>query len=650
MTISLVAVAAFVAAFSVAPYLLLTTRGKREYLLADVTTYLAGAAILVVAPFIQISIVPSVGFVVLAYAKLLAVLFVALRAARDEAVIDSPFRVSLFALAVQFALFQPASSWVLNGDERQYLLVTESIVRDFDVDLANQYRESEKTSVALPGVRRHVGDPVGARGEQYSRLEPFFSLLLLPGFLLAKKAGAIATMFFFGFLLVRSTWKLLQEEGFDYRSRLLVIFFLAFGSPALFYSMRLWPEVPGAFFFVEALRALRGAAISNRRWMRLLFSIVALSLLKLRFVLIAVPLLLWAFRRFRPSGRALLLAGTALLVPFAIAFAIAGNPLLAHGADELLLRSPAAFARGLFGTLIDAQAGLLFVTPLFLVAMVLLPVGDRVPESIKAGALAAAPYLVLLFPRPEWHGGWSPPLRYVMVFMPLLAVVAAYIVPRMHPALIAVCGFVTIARAVHGAAFPWSLFHIANGETAAGEYLSRIHRSDFSRLFPSLIRTNDAAVAASLLLVVTIVSVFLLRRTLRRSLVGASVPLLLSLFLAAFVLTGRQPGRVVEFEDTHVEHDGGALYPEQFRVARFMYVAGWTLSAGDSAAFNARPGRSYLHYQSNAPARISIGRAVYELASSSAMTSVAIEVPRTTGPVVLRCLSGEVTVDRIEHD
>ncbi len=31
------------------------------------------------------------------------------------------------------------------------------------------------------------------------------------------------------------------------------------------------------------------------------------------------------------------------------------------------------------------------------------------------------PYLVLVAPRSEWYGGWSPPFRYALVALPLLA-------------------------------------------------------------------------------------------------------------------------------------------------------------------------------------------------------------------------------------
>ena len=53
------------------------------------------------------------------------------------------------------------------------------------------------------------------------------------------------------------------------------------------YAARIWPEVPAAFFFVEAVRGVRQR--SPQRWIPTMFG---MTLLKLRFILIAIPLLL----------------------------------------------------------------------------------------------------------------------------------------------------------------------------------------------------------------------------------------------------------------------------------------------------------------------------------------------------------------------
>ena len=86
----------------------------------------------------------------------------------------------------------------IDGDEPFYLLITESIVHDFDLDLSNQYRTLERSETGRRDLKPQFGDPTGPNGQQYSRHEPFLALLLIPGYLLAGLPGAVATLVLFG--------------------------------------------------------------------------------------------------------------------------------------------------------------------------------------------------------------------------------------------------------------------------------------------------------------------------------------------------------------------------------------------------------------------------------------------------------------------
>ncbi|HEX2122109.1 MAG TPA: hypothetical protein VHL59_10745, partial [Thermoanaerobaculia bacterium] len=195
-------------------------------------------------------------------------------------------RAALIA-AIVYVLAVPAMlRTVIDGDEPFYLLVTESIVRDFDLDLANQYRTLDRSATGRTDLVPQLGDPTGARGEQYSRHEPFLPLLMVPGYLLARLHGAIAVIVLFGVLLVRSTVRWMEDEGISEGAMRAVFPFFAFGPPVLFYATRIWPEVPAAFCYVEALRGVRERRV--QRWLPAVFGLV---LLKLRFVLVAIGLL-----------------------------------------------------------------------------------------------------------------------------------------------------------------------------------------------------------------------------------------------------------------------------------------------------------------------------------------------------------------------
>src|SRR5205823_12914481 len=80
----------------------------------------------------------------------------------------------------------------IDGDEPYYLLETESLVRDRDLDLSNQYRDLAHSATGRIDLGPQLGDPIGPHGEHYSRHEPFLALLMIPGYLIAGLPGATA--------------------------------------------------------------------------------------------------------------------------------------------------------------------------------------------------------------------------------------------------------------------------------------------------------------------------------------------------------------------------------------------------------------------------------------------------------------------------
>ena len=524
---------------------------------------------------------------------------------------------------------------VPDGDEPFYLLITESLVKDHDRDLSNQYRDLAHSETHRTDLQPQIGDPRGPHGEQYSRLEPFLPMVLIPGYKLAGLAGALATIALLGMLLVRQTVRLLEDEGIDDATIRALFPFFAFAPPIVFYAARIWPEVPGALAFVEAVRGVR-----QRRIKRAIPAMLFLGLLKVRFVLIDIFLVLqWPSRK--RSTQLILIAA----IPLMLLAVITGSALNGHSLKELHAPSLIEYEVGFFGLFLDGMSGLLFQAPFYLLGVFALLRWREMPAAYRIGMIAALPYIVSLVPRAEWHGGWSPPLRYITVFMPVLFLGAAAIWKRSKPvAFVVPAALWTIGLTIHGLAFPWRLFHIESGENYAGEWLSSLYHADFSRLFPSFIRINHAALFASIAFVMALV----LFRFVR-------VPqLLIAPLLAIAMLIGFryavQPADVVEFEDAHVIHRGGDLYPEVYTVERFFHRSGWTLKAGQSMSFLARAGTSRLEYAAGSPARIELDGREYKLPSTRREHLSETVYLTRTGRVTLRCLDGTASFDRMRHE
>ena len=536
----------------------------------------------------------------------------------------------------------------IDGDEPYYLMMTESLVRDHDLDLTNQYRAIASSDTDRPDLIPQPGDPRGRHGEQYSRHEPFLPILLMPGYALGGLPGALAVIALFGALLARSTVRWFEDEGIDDATTRALFPLIAFGPPIVFYATRIWPEVPAAFCFVEAVRGVR-----QRRTPRWIAAMLALVLLKIRFGLIAIALLTRALR----TRRQLALAGTVVAIPLVAAWLITGNPMNTHTWRELMPSGLVFYWQGLFGLVLDGAAGLLFQAPLYAIAVLALPRWRAMPEGFRVGMSASLLYILYLVPRSEWHGGWSPPLRYVVVLMPVLALGCAAMWKQIGAGTRAVIAGWTLMLVVHGTAFPWRLFHLATGENFIGESLSATWHSDFSRLMPSFIRPNLAATVGSVLLLAALVAVVLSRpersegpTPSSRLRMTAVAPLFIAVvFFAAFTY-GRQPGARVEFEDSHVVHSGGELFPPQWTVSRFLYQGGWIVRGGDVLSFLARPGASTLRYQSRGGATIEIEAREFVLPPTGAAYGYAPINISSGGRVVMRCLDGSANLDWVQHD
>lgn len=608
----------FAAVFIALPLVVFRGGALRRYSIADAASWALFAGLAAIAQSLRIAVDPYLAFVAFAVVKL--VIFSIFLAGDD--VRWSANRAAVVAFLV-YALAIPAMQHhVADGDEPYYLLMTESLARDHDLDLGNQFRGLAHSAVGRSDLTPQLGDRVEANGTIRSHLEPLLAFVLLPGFLLGGVAGALLTMALFGALLTRSTVRLFEDEFIDDRTTRALFPLMAFAPPLLFYATRVWPEVPGAWLFVEAIRGVR-----QHRTSRWIAALCALVLLKLRFALIAVVIAIRALRTRRQAIAAIaIVALPALLLS-----------TTTHRLRELIPGDAAMFFQGLFGLVVDAHAGILFTAPLYLGGLVALAHWSSTPPAFRLGMAASALYIFTLVPRPEWHGGWSPPLRYIVVFMPVLALGAASMAQRLRDWLAPVAAW-TIVVTIHGLAFPWRLFHIADGQNFVSEWLGNLWHTDFGRMMPSLIRPNLAAFVA-----IVVVALLCWWRM-------PAPAIVLAVALAFFFHQGRRPGARIELEDAHVIHDGGELFPRQYTVARFRYRGGWIVRAGDALSFIARRGASTIDYQSATGATIELAGRAYELAPTGAGYGRArIDLPRH-GRVVLRCLAGAANLDRMDHD
>lgn len=487
-----------------------------------------------------------------------------------------------------------------NGDEPYYLLVAHSLAYDFDADLANNYAAGDSRQFVGRALEPQPGDPVGSEGQIYSRHNLMLPLLLAPAYRLAGARGTEVAM---ALLTAALAWWTLRLGRHYVRERpgeaTLVWWLLAVFSPLLLYSHQIWVEVPAALACVVSLDHLRELRYDRRwtprRWLGMGLPLVFLPLLKIRFLLLAVPLLALAWwhggRPRKPliaMGLVLAAVTAGILVHNTLVY---GNPLKIHSTAELgLLSTPlSAYADGGFGLLFDGAFGLVASFPIWLLLVPgLVAAARRLRPLLFDSAVVSFPYLLVVASRREWYGGWSPPFRYALVGLPALALALVPLLAARRRwgarVLLGALGALTLALTLVWLIEPGWTYNFADGRTLLLDRLEAATHLDLGRLVPSMVRPRPATWAVPFGLGLgALVLWHLPSRPAPSRASAAGVALALALVAAALPLASAWPTARIELEDPWVAKSGGHVHPDPWVIERPRHRGGWVLREGETA-------------------------------------------------------------------
>jgi hypothetical protein len=375
-----------------------------------------------------------------------------------------------------------------SGDEIDYLMMAQSLWREGDLDLRDNFARGDHEEF-LGGLDRMPGGARRADGRPYPTHSPGLPLLIAPAYALAGRAGSVVLLALLASglgLLVRD---LARRAGAD-EGAAFVAWAAATGPPVLFYTAFLYTEVPAAFALALALRLLlaspgplgaAGAALA----------LSALPWLHLRLSLAAAAAGAYAAVRLRGRTRAafVLVAGAMALVYAAHQYAVfeSLSPWARYRGSIPGPMTRATPLRTLVGLFVDGSYGLLPYAPVFLLALAGLPLLLRRGRADRwAFALVFA---AVLLPVLSWRNWWgfSPPARFTVPFVPVLALAVAARVAagaghglaRWRFALLAVGLGLSLwmfaepraMRMVNGRDGPPQVFSALGGETSLARYL-----------------------------------------------------------------------------------------------------------------------------------------------------------------------------------
>jgi len=377
-----------------------------------------------------------------------------LRAARDFH--GLPLRQKILILFILSVLIYSAGTLVMmskgisfSGDEPHYLLITRSLLKDGDFDLANNYAEQDYSEYMIPQatVRAHTV-PGRKPGSQYSFHSPGIALLLLPFYAVGSffGRGGLPFILRFGMSLIGALlgvqvylyalqeWK---KEGLA-----LGLWFLAsFTSPIFFYSIHVYPEIAVALFSFTVFRLLRfSPTFSNRRLLLcglLLFSFIWFHALKYLFIL--GPLLLYGLwvllKKHRVGARlayflAFPVVVTALYFCFQLVLYGSLNPTSVSWQGAMSGQETVTFVKSLLtgipfrfrletllGYFLDQRDGLFFYAPIYIFTLLgLIEMLRRKPREALTLLFITAPY-VLVSALLTQRTGYAPQARPLVAVM-----------------------------------------------------------------------------------------------------------------------------------------------------------------------------------------------------------------------------------------
>ncbi len=488
---------------------------------------------------------------------------------------------------VPMALATPHLTPSLWGDEPFHMALMESVVEDQDLDLENNLEGGGAVRDAIMSSDRLFHSPVLAG-------------ILLPGFLIAGRTGALILLALAGAGLVALVIKRLRQLGSPpNRVAVILVLIACMSYPLVTFSTQIWPGLLGALVIAAML-----LLVSRGRWGRLAAAALALVAVaaKTRLALVTLPVALAGW--WRGSGRTrltgVIVVGAAALGALLVGLVTMGHPFgFYRRLHHLLPTDPALAFRVIGGLLFDVAGGLAWTAPLWLVALVATPLlWRRGGDGERALLLGGGATVLALLHSIEWYAGGSPPARYLIPMLPAVLLTLGVLIARPDGRRRIVAFLFPVALA------PWWVLvtrpHFSvnpgDGRWWLTNALSRRFAADARALFPSFLTPSTATLVVPLVVIAVSGVLWWICRRPRRAWwlarVGPAVWLVAALGLVLAVEL--RADTVVEAESAQIRRHGGAPAPPAGTPTRFSHANGWLLGGGDglTVPLNLRGGES----------------------------------------------------------
>ncbi|HEY2432181.1 MAG TPA: hypothetical protein VGI12_05860 [Vicinamibacterales bacterium] len=356
----------------------------------------------------------------------------------------SPRAQTVLAGLVSFVVFASAawfaSPSIPGGDEPHYLIITQSLLYDHDLQIENNHRRGDYRAYFAgdlnpDSIRR------GRNGAVYSIHAPGLPALLVPAFALGGYHGVVVFLLAVASAACALAWYLAWRVTGSAAAAWFGWAAVAGAAPWILETFTVYPDGPGAAIvltgFWALLRAERegreggegGEGRSSVRWFIHGLALALLPWMHTRFSVLAATLGGLILVRLAHVPKSLQKAIAFLLPPAVSAIAWLFFFTVLYGTPDPSApyggRVDSAFAflpNGLGGLLFDQGFGLLATAPVLVVAFAGFA---RARRLALEWCVVALPYLLAVTTFAMWWAGMSGPARFLVPLMLPLAIPAA---------------------------------------------------------------------------------------------------------------------------------------------------------------------------------------------------------------------------------
>ncbi len=338
------------------------------------------------------------------------------------------------------------SGLVPGGDEPHYLVITQSLLLDHDLDIENNHARKDYRAYYSQDLEPHALAR-GTGGRLYSVHPIGLPILIAPWFAVGGYAAVVFGMVLMAAATSGLIWFWVRRATGSVSAATFAWAAVALSVSVAFSAGTIYPEIAAglcvALAFAIGLTGPSGAPVAPRAGGALLVGCVSAALpwLSSKYAPLAAVLVALAVRRIvadRDAGRPTRLA--AVLGPFVLSLAgwfaffqmSWGSPWpsAAYGGVSQTQMSAWNLARGIPGLFFDQEYGLLAYTPVLVIAAVGIwhqwKAGGPARTQAAEVTVAFAALLFTVAGHTMWWGGSSVPARFLVAGMPLLALPVAW--------------------------------------------------------------------------------------------------------------------------------------------------------------------------------------------------------------------------------